>query len=122
MLDAESYQAKVELHCQNSPSASQLRSSRSISINSARKIAGLHIDLIYKQSQSEIFTMTEVMLAIIILGFHIMKYSVERRTRADLELLSALSHYAESQYSEAGQHPNFVEGTSSSFARIHEVC
>jgi len=87
MLDAESYQTKVELHCQNSPSTSRLRISESISINSVRKIAVLHIDLIDKQSQSRILTMTEVMPAIIILGFHIMRYSGECRNRADLELL-----------------------------------
>ncbi|KAF8858819.1 hypothetical protein BDZ45DRAFT_673749 [Acephala macrosclerotiorum] len=110
LLDPNTYLAKVELHCLNSPSISRLRSSEVIIINSARRIADLLLRLIDQNVHSTILGPTVTMMAIIILGRHIMKDAGERRNRADLELLTALSRHAETQYAESGQHPKFVEG------------
>lgn len=49
------------------------------------------------------------MIALMILGCHVMKDVGQTRNRADLELLTALSKHAAKQYTESGQHPKFVE-------------
>jgi hypothetical protein len=86
LIDPNTYQAKVELHCLNSPAKARLRSSQVILINSARKIADLLLRLIDQNVHSRILGPTVTMVALMILGCHIMKDAGEQRNRADLEV------------------------------------
>jgi hypothetical protein len=86
LVDPNTYKAKVELLCLNSPSRPRLRSSEVILINSARKIADLLLRQIDQKANSRILGPTTSMIALMILGCHIMKDAGERRNRADLEV------------------------------------
>lgn len=87
MVNAETYQSKIAQHCQDSPWRARLRSSESILLNAARKIANLQIDLTDRNINSKLITVTQVMLAMMVLALNITKSPDSRRNRLDAEVL-----------------------------------
>ena len=86
MVDTETYQSKIAQHCRDSPWRARLRSSESILLNSARKIANLQIDLTDRRVNSKLITVTQVMLAMMVIALNITKTPESRRNRLDAEV------------------------------------
>lgn len=85
-MKPETYECKIELLCHDNPSKARLRSSELILVNSARRIADLILHQEDQQQHSRILGPTPSMMALMILGCHLMKDVGEKRNRADLEV------------------------------------
>jgi hypothetical protein len=86
MINPEIYQATISQYCSGSSSQSRPRASETIFLSSARQIGSLQIGLSDQSMRSCLFTVTQVMLAAMVLAFNIMKHPTRIRNRPDAEL------------------------------------
>jgi hypothetical protein len=86
MINPEIYQAKISQYCSGNSSQSRPRASETILLSSARQIGSLQIGLNDQSIRSCLFTVTQVMLAAMVLAFNIMKHPTRVRNRPDAEV------------------------------------
>ncbi|RSL51968.1 hypothetical protein CEP53_008236 [Fusarium sp. AF-6] len=108
MLPSRSYDMKIMEFDSSLPSRHRLLQSRGTCISASRSIINLGLELLDRETYSQLLTPTPMFLATAILALNILSSPQKRTTRSDLELLTAASETCEHHYRRLGQDERFI--------------
>ncbi|KIV99696.1 uncharacterized protein PV09_08629 [Verruconis gallopava] len=112
------FDTEVDKYCPNSLSKFRIKGGETISMDSARAIVRITLEIAERGVHSRIHSLSPVILSCIAIAIYLMKHPQGKTQGADLELLKSGLEFTSEQYTAAGQDHRVVKGLASIYDKV----